>query len=211
MTHTNTDQEKTANRLRKDRNKLIAVTVGAAAIIGASFAVPAVADSRMFQHAKLYVTEANTNEAFIQKAGWGERRGWFGHHRHGGWANLSDEEIESRINRVVKHVAIEIDATPEQTVKITQLLSAVAKDMKPLRGEFREAGKKMHDLLISDTIDREALEKLRSERMAEIDRRSRQVVNAVADVAEVLTAEQRATLDKRIKEFRSMRHGWRRG
>ncbi len=206
-----TDHEKTAARLRKDRNRLIAVTAGAAAIIGASFAVPAVADSRMFQHAKLYVTEANASEPFIQKAGWGERRGWFGRHRHGGWANLSDEEIESRINRVVKHVAIEIDATPEQTVKITQLISAVAKDMKPLRGEFREAGKKMHDLLISDTIDREALEKLRSERLAEIDRRSRQVINAVADVAEVLTAEQRATLNKRIEEFRSMRHGWRRG
>ena len=200
-----TDHEKTAARLRKDRNRLIAVVAGTAAVIGASFAVPAIAESRMFQHAKLYVTDTNAENPFVQKAGWGRDR-----HR-GRWSNLSDAEIEKRISRVVKHVAIEIDATPEQTTKISALLSAVAKDMKPLRDEFRDAGDKMRSILTADTVDREALEKLRTERMAEIDRRSRQVVTALADVAEVLTAEQRQTLEERIEEFRSMRRRWHRG
>ena len=46
-------------------------------------------------------------------------------------------EIEAKVVRVVKHVAIEIDANEEQTEKIRTLLIAVAKDLKPLRAEMR--------------------------------------------------------------------------
>lgn len=194
---------------KNDRNRLIAVATGAALVIGATFSVQAIAESRVFQHAKIMVTESEMPNPFMHNASWG--KGSWGGHRRGGWANLSDEEIEKRINRVVRHVAVEIDATPEQTVKITALLTAVATDMKPLRSDFRAAGEKMRDLLTASTIDRAAIEQLRAERVAEIDTRSRQLVTALADVAEVLTPEQRATLEERIEEFRSMRRRWHRG
>ncbi|MGI9355340.1 MAG: Spy/CpxP family protein refolding chaperone [Rhizobiaceae bacterium] len=192
--------------LKSDRSKIIATITGASLLIGASFAVPAIAESRLFQHAKLYASDTKINP-FVQKAGWGERRG----KRHGRWSNLSDSEIESRISRAVKHVAIEIDATEEQTTKIATLLSAVAKDMKPLHKEFRDAGEQLRTILTGSTVDRVALEKLRAERVAEIDKRSRQLVNAMADVAEVLDAGQRKKLEERIEEFRSMRRRWHRG
>ena len=37
------------------------------------------------------------------------------------------------------------------------------------------------------------------------------VVSALADVAEVLTSEQRAVLSERIEQFKSMRGRWHRG
>ena len=99
--------------------------------------------------------------------------------------------------------------------KIITLVTAVAKDMKPMREQFRAAGKEMHDLLLADTIDRNALEKLRAERLAEADRISKNLATALVDVAEILTPEQRKKLDARIKDFREHRrgwgHGWRRG
>ena len=76
---------------------------------------------------------------------------------------------------------------------------------------MRAAGKEIHDLLLADTIDREALEKLRAERLAEAGRISQNLVNAVVEVAEVLSPEQRKLLDERIREFRSMRGRWHRG
>ncbi|MDD9909151.1 MAG: Spy/CpxP family protein refolding chaperone [Ahrensia sp.] len=193
--------------LRSDRGKVTTAIVGASLLIGASFGVPAIADSKVYQHAKLYASETSVG-SLVEKAGWGERRG----HRHGSrFANMSDEEIEKRVTRVVRHVAIEIDATDEQTAKIATLMSAVAKDMRPLRKDFREAGLEMLDLLTSDNVDREALEKVRTERLSVVDQRSKQVVDALADVAETLTPEQRATLVERMREFRSMRRFMRRG
>ena len=69
----------------------------------------------------------------------------------------------------------------------------------------------MHKLLTANTIDRAALEKVRAERLAEADRVSKELVNALADVAEVLTPEQRVIVNERLEQFKSMRRHWRRG
>ena len=69
----------------------------------------------------------------------------------------------------------------------------------------------MHKLLTASTIDRAALEKVRAERLAEADRVSRELVNALADVAEVLTPEQREIVNERLHQLKSMRRHWRRG
>ncbi|MEM9098066.1 MAG: hypothetical protein AAGC79_06020, partial [Pseudomonadota bacterium] len=37
------------------------------------------------------------------------------------FSDLTEAEVEDRIERLVKHVAIEIDATDEQSAKITEL------------------------------------------------------------------------------------------
>ena len=184
---------------KNDRKKFIAIAAGATLLIGGTFGVSALADNKTAQH--LTVAASDTASGFVQNIGWK-------HHRRGGFANMTDAEIEKKVTRIVKHVSIEIDATDEQEAKITALVTALAKQMRPVRAEMREAGKKVHDLLLKDAIDRGALESLRAERMAEIDRLSKNVATALADVAEVLTAEQRTALDERIKEFRSHRKGW---
>ncbi|MEP1208913.1 MAG: Spy/CpxP family protein refolding chaperone [Rhizobiaceae bacterium] len=209
MTNDQNKNDKVERAAKSGTVKLTAIIAATTMLIGASFGVQAVAESKMYQHAKLYVSGPGSVEdgSFMQKASWGKHRG-----RHGmRFSEMSDAEIEKRITRAVKHIAIEIDATDEQSAKITALASAVAKDMKPLHGQFKEAGDELHKLLTADTIDRAALEKLRAERVAEADRVSKELVNALADVAEVLTPEQRKIVDERLDQFKSMRRHWRRG
>lgn len=191
-----------------DKKRVIAVATGATLLIAASFGVQAVAESKPFQHAKLYMSQSETSmNPFTMKASWG-KGSW---RERGRFGQMTPEQIEKGITRVVKHVSIEIDATPEQEAKITALVTEVAKDMQPLRNTFRASGKQMHDLLLAPTIDRAAMEKIRAERLAEADAASRKLVNAVADVAEVLTPKQRTVLDERISQFKAMRGRWHRG
>ncbi len=180
---------------RLGNRKVIALATATALAIGGFFGVQALANSQTYGHMKLYA---------------GYNGGWHGGH-HKGFADWSDADIEAQIERMVKHVAIEIDATQEQQEKITALVTAAAKDLKPVHDRMRATGKEIHGLLLADTIDRTALERLRAERLADAERISKNLVSALADVAEVLSPEQRKVLDERVKQFRSMRRGWHRG
>ena len=180
---------------RKGNRKVIALATGIAIATGGIYGAQAFANSNSFGHMKLY---ASYN---------GGAHG--GHHKD--FAEMSDAEIEAQIERVVKHAAIEIDATQEQQEKITALVTTVAKDLKPVHDQMRAIGKEIHDLLLADTIDRTALETLRAERLADAEQISKNLVGALADVAEVLSPEQRKVLNQRIEQFRSLRRGWHRG
>ncbi len=197
---------------RTDKGRVTAVVIGTSILIGASFGVQAVAESKPFQHAKLYMSgqSAEGSNSFFHKASWSGHEGRK-HRKRGGWSKLTDEQIEKRVDRFVKHVAIEIEATEEQTTKITTLLTSVAKNMRPVRLEFKEAGEQMKILLTAETVDRTAMEKVRAERVAKVDSLSKELMTAMADAAEVLTVEQRKVLAERVEQFRSMRRHWRRG
>ena len=164
---------------------------GTALAVGAAFGIQALTDSKAYAHMK----QITSSE----------------HGRHGDFAKMSDTEIEARISRMVKHLAIEIDATDEQSARIATLVTAVAKDMRPIRDQVHATAREIRDLLLSDTIDREAMEQIRAERIAEADRLSRNLLTAAADVAEVLTPEQRKVLEERMQEFGHKRRGWHRG
>ncbi len=191
------DKQDTAKAgwFRKGNRKVIALATGIAIAIGGAFGVQAFANSQTYGHMKLY-------------AGYdGGRHGG----QHKGFAQYSDAEIEAQIERMVKHVAIEIDATQAQQENIIALVAAVAKDLKPVHDRMRATGKEIRDLLLADTIDRTALETLRAARLADAERISKNLAGALADVAEVMSPAQRKLLDERIKQFRSMRRGWHRG
>ncbi|MEE8505797.1 MAG: Spy/CpxP family protein refolding chaperone [Kiloniellales bacterium] len=180
---------------RKGNRKVIALVTGTAIALGGAFGVQALANSKTYEHMRVAA---------------GFSSGWHGgdHKRFADW---SDADIEARIERMVKHVAIEIDATQEQQEKITALATAVAKDLRPVHDRLRASGKELHELLLADTIDRAALERLRAGRLADAERISKNLVGALADVAEVLSREQRKVLDERIDQFRSMRRGGHHG
>ncbi|MFT5510464.1 MAG: protein CpxP [Hyphomicrobiaceae bacterium] len=196
-----TDKQATPKRTNR---KVIAIAAVSAIVVGGAFGVQALANSKTGAHMML----ASDGDSW--------HGGWRGGH-HGKFANMTDAQIEKKISRVIKHVAIEIEATPDQQEKLTKLFVAVAKDVKPMRGQMRASGRKIHDLLLADKIDREALEKIRAARLADADRISKTVVNAIAEAAEVLDPEQRKVLNERVQQFKSMRrgrgwgHGWHRG
>jgi protein CpxP len=175
--------------------RMVALLTGTAIILGGAVGAQAFSNSKTYQHMKL-------SAAF---KGGGHR----GDHKR--LSEMTETEIEARIERMVKHVAIEIDATPEQQVEITGLVKAMALELKPLQGRMHDTGQQLRDLLMADVVDRTALENLRAARLAEAEQISKTLVDAFADVAEVLSPQQRAVLDERIEEFRAMGRGHHRG
>ena len=202
-----TEQNNTDANTKKPKGNRRNFLFGAALLsaLGVAAGMNAFADSKTGQHMKIAASE---------HGGWfsgkHHRAHWRGHHR-GRFFDMSQEELEAKVTRIVKHVAIEIDATDEQQHKIIALVKAAAKELQPLRDELRTAGRQAHELLLADSLDRTALEALRAERLAQTDRISKTLVDTIADIAEILTPEQRKLLDERIVEIRAKRKGWHRG
>jgi periplasmic protein CpxP/Spy len=114
----------------------------------------------------------------------------------GGKGGHSMERMAERgIDRMIK----EIDGTPEQKAKLTQLAQNAQKDMQPLREQLMSARKKGMELLAAPTVDRAALERLRSEQSQLTDTLSKRMLAHMADAAEVLTPAQRAKLAEKMK------------
>jgi Spy/CpxP family protein refolding chaperone len=126
---------------------------------------------------------------------------------HGrGRGPIDPARAEEHLDRMLKHMYVEIDATEAQKQKLDPIAKQAAKDLQPLREKSREARLKSVELLAADKIDRGAIEKARAESMRAADAASKRFTQALADFAEVLTPEQRKTLAARMQ-----RRGGRRG
>lgn len=126
-------------------------------------------------------------------------------HQHGMWLmqdGIPVERIEQRADRLLGKVA----ATPEQQAKVHAIIEAAAKDLEPLRANMQGTRAQVADLLTAPGINRDAIEHLRAERIGAMDQASQRISHAVADIAEVLTPEQRAKL-KSVMEQWQPHHG----
>jgi len=136
-----------------------------------------------------------------------------GHHGMMGWHDgpMSEERVERRIERFIDRAGDRLNMTAEQETALTTIAQGVAGDVLPLRAAMRDTRGEIRALLLSgDTVDRTALEALRTERLADADRISATLMSAMADAADVLTPEQRAQVMERM-ERRGHRHGSRHG
>lgn len=138
----------------------------------------------------------------------------FGQGSHGGWHRggfmsgpLDPARVEERLERMLKHLYVEIEATEAQKHKLAPIVKAAAKDMLPLRDRMREARAKGLVLLTTDSIDRAAIEALRADQLKAADAATQRFTQALADVAEVLTPDQRKTLAARLERRHSRRWG----
>ena len=102
--------------------------------------------------------------------------------------------VEAHADRMIRHLAIEIDATTEQQDKLRGIVRGAVKDLLPVRDKVLAARTTARELLTQQTIDRTAIEKLRADQIAIHDAASKRLVQAVADAAEVLTPDQRRKL-----------------
>jgi periplasmic protein CpxP/Spy len=139
-----------------------------------------------------------------------------GQHAYGPFMGgpLDPARVEDRADRMTRHVAIEIDASNEQQEKLRAIVKSAVRDLLPIRDKSLLARERAQTLLTGPTIDRAAIEQLRSEQMAFADAASKRFVQALADAADVLTPEQRRKLHERLTEMRErwdFWHRWHRG
>jgi periplasmic protein CpxP/Spy len=135
---------------------------------------------------------------------WHGDRPWFGH----GWVDPA--MINQRIERAIKHMAIEIDATNEQQDKIITIAKMTVKELQPLHEKMQGRRMQAIDLLTQPTIDRSAIEKFRADQLATADEVSKKIATAIADIANILTPEQRKVIADRLPYLGAWHHHWHR-
>lgn len=134
-------------------------------------------------------------------------------HGFGGWhrggfmgAHLDPARIDEHLDRMLKHLYVEIDATDAQKQQLAPIVKAAARDLLPMRDRMRDARQQAVALLSQPTIDRAALEGLRANQLQVAEEASKRFTRALADIADVLTPEQRKQLGERIGRWRG-HHG----
>lgn len=149
--------------------------------------------------------------ACAQQGPWGGRpddaRPMHGHGHGHGHGPMSAEDMSRRIDRMVERVLSSVDATPEQKQKVAAIAKQAATELAPLRETARASRRQAIDLLAAPAVDRAALERLRATQLQSMEQASRRVTQALADIAEVLTPEQRAKLRARMEQRMQRRWG----
>ena len=125
-------------------------------------------------------------------------------HGFGGWhrggfmgAQLDPAKLDQHLDRMLKHLYVEVDATDVQKQQLAPIVKAAARDLLPMRDRMRDARLQAVALLSQPSIDRAALEALRADQLQMAEQASRRFTQALADVADVLTPEQRKQLAER--------------
>ena len=122
--------------------------------------------------------------------------GWHGMGH--GWSAKTEEQVRERALDKSAWMLGRIDASPEQETRINAIVSALVGELYSLRTEHRVQRRQLIAELARPQVDREALEKVRSEGMALADSASRTILSAVADASETLSVEQREELASMI-------------
>ena len=109
------------------------------------------------------------------------------------------------------HGALEnVGATSDQETKVHDIIATAYQKIDSSQDERDEMRKQVMELLKAPTIDRAAAEKLRAEKIADMDAKSKVIVGAALDAAAQLTPEQRVKLANNA-EARMQEHehgGW---
>ena len=131
---------------------------------------------------------------------------------HGGWhrggfmgAVLDPAMVDERLDRMLKHLYVEIDASDAQKQQLAPIVKGAARDLLPLRAKLHDARRQAVELLSRESVDRAALETLRADQLRLAEQASMRFTQALADVADVLTPEQRKQLAERIGRWHGRR------
>ena len=145
-------------------------------------------------------------------AGIGWKAAAFGHGR-GGWhrgglmgAALDPARLDERLDHMLRHLYVEVDATDAQKQQLGPIVKGAVRDLLPLHERIHEARSQAVALLSQPTVDRAALEALRAGQVQVWEQASRRLTQVLADVADVLTPEQRKQLAERAARWRG-HHG----
>jgi periplasmic protein CpxP/Spy len=154
-----------------------------------------------------------SQNAFAQGFGGGMGPGFGPGFRHGGMfgGTFDPAQVENRADRMVRHLAVEIDATNEQQDKLRAVVKTTITDILPMREKAQAGRERARALLTQPTVNRADIEALRVEQMSLADAFSKRVAQAIGDASEILTPAQRQKIADHMAERRGYWMRWHRG
>jgi periplasmic protein CpxP/Spy len=125
--------------------------------------------------------------------------GW--HHGTGMMIGHGTADVSAHVDKVLKHLYVEIDATDAQKAQITPLVKQAVSDLLPLHAQLQAAHAQAIQGLTQSPVDRTALEAARVAHLQLADQASKRFVQLIADVSDVLTPAQRDALAEHLKQM----------
>jgi Spy/CpxP family protein refolding chaperone len=123
--------------------------------------------------------------------------GW----HHGMMSGHNAADVSAHVDKMLKHLYVEIDATDAQKAQITPLVKQALSDLQPLHAESQAAHARALQGLTQSPVDRTALEAARVTHLQLADQASKRLVQLIADVGDLLTPAQRDALAAHLKQM----------
>ena len=101
----------------------------------------------------------------------------------------------------VEEMLDEVDASDAQRQAIEPLVDRATARAHDIHAQAADLHEELLGLLTAETIDRAALESVRADAVALVDRASREMVDAMTGMAEVLTPEQRKEIAREAESW----------
>jgi Spy/CpxP family protein refolding chaperone len=97
-----------------------------------------------------------------------------------------------------------VNASTEQRSQVKAIVERAMTDLKAQREAGKGTRQQFMTLFTQPTVDANAAEALRAQRMQQHDQASKRVLQAMLDISRVLTPEQRQQLAERMSQRRTM-------
>ena len=105
-----------------------------------------------------------------------------------------------RVARGVDHMLDGLNATDAQRSQIKQIVAAAGADLRAQHVASKGLREQALQLFTAPVVDARAVESARVQAMAQHDQSSKRVTQALLEISNVLTPEQRVKLGERIKQ-----------
>ena len=115
--------------------------------------------------------------------------------------NASPADVAAHVDHMLKHLYVEIDATPAQQAQIGPLVQQAVTELLPLRPQFQAGHTQFVQALTQSTIDRNGMETARESQLQLADQGSKRIVQLLGDVGNVLTPAQRQSLATHLQQL----------
>lgn len=131
-----------------------------------------------------------------------------GHGRRGPHAFFEGGEIDSdRLRHGAEWALRSADPSDEQLDRVVEIATSALEEFRAMHGERGEHHERIVAALSGETVDRDDLDALRSEGLERFDVGSKRALDALVEIAEVFSPDQRAALIEQAKKHRGRHHG----